>query len=538
MIKRSVTLYNPYKPSLKDATKRALLPSIEDTSSVRVDFNYDFTPGSFTPQYKVSPIKSATLAPEELPDIQKGYLSMGFGTHFSPFVEVSVTNDRSRKGAIGLYTRSYASAGKTDLNNGPRVFAGFMDNQAIFYGKKYDRRSRFDADIDFRQMTRFAYGYDTDITGYDPSRKEIRSVYYDVTATARYFTMKPDSTDLNWDAGLKYNLFSRAGEGIQHNPGMSFSAGKMMYGFFWGGNIDYDLYMFNNLIDSRSRNLISLAPYITKGNEEWRFRFGFNALADIRENHDPLTGGDLKAYMFLYPDASFTFRMIPRFLRFTARIDGNLENNQAAAAVYENPWLIPGDTLFTLRNTDNKLRVSAAFSGNMNVSATYALDFSFTLFDDMLMFMNDTTGVGNYFLPLYDDGDLFRVHGEVKYPLNRQLTLALTGNYYRYSLTLQEHAWHKPDWDGSVKADYNLRNKIIASASLDLTGERRAKVAMPESVVTLPLNVNLNLGLEYRYTQALSFWIKMNNLSYKKYYEWHLYPSQRFMLLGGFTYSL
>ncbi|MBE0668549.1 MAG: hypothetical protein IH593_12890, partial [Bacteroidales bacterium] len=44
-IKRSVTLYNPSKPTLQQATKRAILPETEDTTTVRVDFKYSFTPG-------------------------------------------------------------------------------------------------------------------------------------------------------------------------------------------------------------------------------------------------------------------------------------------------------------------------------------------------------------------------------------------------------------------------------------------------------------------------------------------------------------
>ena len=537
-IKRSVTLYNPYKPTLQAATKRAILPAVDDTSKVNVDFTYTFTPGTFTPEYKVAPIKSASLSPEPLPGLKKGYVSLGLGTWLSPFLEISVSNGRSKKGAVGIYTRSYASAGRITLKDANRVFAGFMDNQAIIYGKKYFRKGRFDTDLDIRQMSRYAYGYDPDITGWDPSRKDIRSLYFDVTGTARYFTMKSDSSELNWDATVKYNIFSRVGDGLQHNPGLSFKGGKNMFGFYGGADIDYDLYLFSDQIDSKARNLLSLSPYITKGNEDWRFRFGFTAAADIRENTEPLSGGDLKAYMYFYPDVAFTFRVIPSFLRFRAAIDGSLGNNQAKNSAYVNPWLMPGDTLFTLRNTDNKLRLTAGVSGNINVSATYAVDVSYTLSHDMLLFMNDTVGVGNYFLPVYDDGDLFKVHGETVYPFNRQITVSLLGNYYRYSMSGQEYAWYKPAWDATLKGDYNLRNKIIASASLTVLGKRHAMVRAPESSVELPVHPNLNMGIEYRYSPVLSFWVKANNISYKRYYEWNYYPSQNFMILGGFTYSL
>ena len=537
-IKRSVTLYNPYKPTLQEATKRALLPSAGDTATVNVDFSYDFTPGSFVPEYEVSPIKTAVLSPDPLPELKKGYVSLGIGTYLSPFLEISVSNGRSGNGTIGLYTRTYGSAGKVSLDNDYRVYAGFLDNQALLYGKKYFRRSRLDSDIDFRQMTRHAYGYDPDVIGYSPDKKEIRALYYDLSARARYFTMEPDSSDLNWDATVRYNLFTRQDNGMQHNPGITASGGMNMFGFYGGLNAEYDLYLFAKGIDSKSRNLLTLAPYITKGNEEWRFRFGLKLVADLKENHDPLAGGDTKLYGYVYPDVSFTFRVIPEYMRFTVAIDGSLDNNQARTTASVNPFLMPGDTLFTLRSTDNQLRIKAGLSGSMNVAATYAADVSFSMFKDMLLFMNDTIGVGNYFVPLYADGTLLKVHGEVNYPLNNRLTLSAHGNYYGYDLSGHEYAWHMPKWDGVIKADYNLRNKIVASAGLTLTGARYARVRADENTVKLPFNPNLNLGVEYRYTPALSFWIRANNISYNRYYEWNYYPAMNYLLLAGFSYSL
>ena len=94
-IRRTVTLYNPYKPTLQEANKRVILPSDDDTTTVNLRFNYDFTPGSFVPEYEISPIKSAVLSPDPLPELKKGYVSLGLGTYLSPFLEVSVSNGRS-----------------------------------------------------------------------------------------------------------------------------------------------------------------------------------------------------------------------------------------------------------------------------------------------------------------------------------------------------------------------------------------------------------------------------------------------------------
>ena len=42
---------------------------------------------------------------------------------------------------------------------------------------------------------------------------------------------------------------------------------------------------------------------------------------------------------------------------------------------------------------------------------------------------------------------------------------------------------------------------------------------------TLPLTIDANLGIEYRYSKLLSFWARFNNLAAQNYYLYHNYPS-------------
>ena len=45
--------------------------------------------------------------------------------------------------------------------------------------------------------------------------------------------------------------------------------------------------------------------------------------------------------------------------------------------------------------------------------------------------------------------------------------------------------------------------------------------------------VDLNLGLEYRYTKKVSAFINFNNIASTRYERWQDYPTQRFNVLGG-----
>ena len=65
-----------------------------------------------------------------------------------------------------------------------------------------------------------------------------------------------------------------------------------------------------------------------------------------------------------------------------------------------------------------------------------------------------------------------------------------------------------------------------------------AKALFPKEIVDMSAHFNLSLFAEYRYSKILSFWTKFDNLTTNRYYEWAYYPSQRFLFMVGFTYSL
>jgi hypothetical protein len=57
-----------------------------------------------------------------------------------------------------------------------------------------------------------------------------------------------------------------------------------------------------------------------------------------------------------------------------------------------------------------------------------------------------------------------------------------------------------------------------------------------ETAIELKGTVDVNAGLEYRYTKRLSLFLQLNNIAALEYNKWNKYPTQRFNLLGGLTY--
>ena len=565
-IQREVRLYNPFRPTLSEANKRNFFPDMTDTTSIRHEFTYNVTPEAFSPAYTVSQIRPAALLPDPLPKLYKSYLNLGIGNYFTPLGELSIATERSKTGMLAFYARHFSSNGKIQLDNLEKVYAGYMDNEAALYGRKFFRSAVLSGSLDFAHITRHAYGYDTIFSSWESEREDVRLRFMDVGATTSIASLRNDSGRLVYDARLGYNYFRQSEDLWQHNVGLQFDAGRTIkalsprgsarragvsdfYGSLHGR---YDLTFFDVAITDKARHVLSVNPALGKRSNEWNFNLGFQAVTETRTFSE---GGfdEYKTRVHIYPDVSLGIAVIPSFLNFNLGLDGNLVDNSAPEAVMVNPFLLTNGSLYKLPYTDNEIVARVGLSGSVVPSTMYKVSASYTVFRDMPFYSNVvwdniiiTENVGGFFEPVISDGNLANINGEVVTSFAGRFSAKLRGDYYHYTLTDIQFPYNMPSWDGSFQLNYNLRDKILAGASLNAIGQRDAFITMktmggPQvapKTVELPMHMNLSLTAEYRYTKILSFWVKLNNISFNRNYEWAFYPSQRFLALVGFSYSL
>ena len=170
-VKREVTLYNPYKPSLSVIRKMSYLPDMSDTVKVKPEFHYAVSARPFQPVYTISPIKAAALLPDPLPKLYKSYINAGFGNHVTPLAEISITNERSKKGAFGVYGRHFSTNDNIDpCKMRKRYLADIWTMMLQFSDGNSFRKSTLESSVDFTQKVRYAYGYDPQILDYNPEK--------------------------------------------------------------------------------------------------------------------------------------------------------------------------------------------------------------------------------------------------------------------------------------------------------------------------------------------------------------------------------
>ena len=544
---REVTLYNPYRPSLNVATKRSFLPELNDPIQARPQFEYNVNAQPLMPEYTISPIRAAELLPEPLPKLYKSYINAGLGTQWSGLLglgEISIASERAQKGAIGFYGRHFSSTGKIKLDNNEKVNAGYMDNEALLFGKKLFSRSVLEGSAFFTQNIRHAYGYDTDIIGYIPEKDDIKIKYNDVGAKLAFYSTNLDSTRLNYNFNLSYDYFFYKENISRHRVLADGLMAKSIKTLYAGVGINYELYMPSDPIFPIYDNefIFAISPFLKKSTSKYNFKLGLELLRN--------RAGELR----VYPNLNLGFTIVPSYINFFTSLDGYLERNDPTKILDINPFLLPDAYFFHGRpDTDHEIVATAGLKGSNGIGGRYLISASYSIIDDMLFYSNlisysnlvspngITPSMGNYFIPIVGGGNILNIHGEITGKITDKLSFSGSGNIYDYNF--ERKPWNKPAWDAKFGLDYNLKNKILAGAELTAIGKRTNVISqsfrMPlQHEIEMPVHYNLNLKAEYRYSKTLSFWLKLNNIALKDYYEWAFYPSHRFMFMAGVSCSL
>jgi hypothetical protein len=371
--------------------------------------------------------------------------------------------------------------------------------------------------------------------GVDPSldsvlaREEAVHPYFTAEAGLGLHSMHADSFHFNYNASLDYYLFTHQFDQMEHGAEGEFNFNKSLNivdiagdlgGAFYGHYPDWDTVMGNHV-------MFWLNPYVAKGSAEWRFTAGVNIYGDIRD-------GIFTPHF--YPKASFQFNIVKEVIVPYFGVDGFLESNNFRKTVEENPYVIPG---LSLRPTSHKLIGYVGLKGRFSDAVAYNLKGSYSIIDDQYFFVNDSSSVlMNQFNVVYDDITLLKLQGEFSVRPADSWKIFLKGNYYKYTLVREDYPWNKPTFDVTLLARYNMGDKILVNGGVSAIGARYYENFNPVLDETLPLTIDANLGIEYRYSKLLSFWVRFNNLAAQKYFLYHNYPAYRFRAMLGLTYAL
>lgn len=529
---KDVYVVRPYEPTLSDAAKYNFMPVISDADTSTPEFIYAISPQRLENKVEPEPIKAARTVTTSLPKIYNSWIKLGFGNYVTPLAEFNISNLRSKDYAYGAYIHHKSSHAKLRLMNDDKANAGYVENLINLYGKRFFPSTTLSGSLNFDQNAFYYYGYNTDRYILPPNleKDSLRQRNYKpgIKLGIKSNSEDPEFIGFNINADVNYFIDRQKNKEMQALVNATFT--KEVSGILGGLDLAAEYSNFDGKIDSTDNTIIRVAPWISKSSDDWQFKLGFEAVADI---------ADINRFYF-YPRANLDIIVVKDVLIPFFGATGELKKNSYQNLFKENMFIKPG---LVLKNTSSNFTAYAGVKGNISSMVRFRADVSVTLFKDYHLFVNDTVTkipfqLDNQFTAVYDDINLITYHGQLVFAPGNRFELMIDGKYYDYKTFEEARAWHKPDFMLSTEARYTV-NKFELNAGLNFIGTRYAKdYTEVNNEKKLKPVLDLNLGIQYHYSRLLTVFADFHNLSENSYMLWNHYPSQRFNFIFGLTYKL
>jgi hypothetical protein len=526
------TVISPFQPEItSNAKKIGDAPVIRDTVIQVQDVHYSIHPKKYNTTYEVEPIKAAQMVGEPLDKLYNATLKAGFGNYLNAYGELWVNSGRSKESAWGVHARHFSSSSGI---SGVQGFSGFSDDDVNIFGKKFIGKHTLDAGMDYSHNNLHYYG--SDLPAMTFSDKAILQQFNYVGANVGLLSHYTDSSKINHEIRLNYYYFQDYFKTSENNIRLSGNMSRFLHTEKIGLDFSADYYNDHTLKDTSNNTILKIHPYIAANGEKWLIRAGLGAWTEFSK---------ASPFFSFLPDAEASYDIYKHIITPYVGLDGNVYRDSYRRLTLENPFVSPL-VASGAQNTRDKYMLYGGLRGTLSSYTSYDAHVSYGKVENAAFFVNDTTDPQrNKFTVVYDNGSLLQAHGELAWQKGEKLRLFIQGDFVKYFLDNELQPWHTPTTRITLSANYNLKNKIVVKADLFAFNQQYARTyvrntatpaVMEVKALELKPLVDVNLGMEYRYTKFLSAFVNFNNIAAMNYERWHNYPTQRFNALIGISY--
>jgi len=223
-------------------------------------------------------------------------------------------------------------------------------------------------------------------------------------------------------------------------------------------------------------------------------------------------------------------------------IGGEVKQNSLYSLYSLNPYVNPN---VLIQNEINPYNILLGINAKINKNFQGGISANFIKVNNRAFFVTDTLmSSGNRFTLVYDSLNHTKIEGKITYQSGSKININLIGRYHSYEMLHEARAWNLPNFEIILGGTYNLFDKLLVKADVNLAMNRFAKVesSTPNTAfennqyfVNLGSIIDANLGIEYRYSKRLSGFLQVNNLAAQRYLQFYNYPVIPLQVLAGVT---
>lgn len=499
----------------------------KDTVLPTPNFTYGIQSKRFVTSFGLDTIKAAKLGSEPLPKLYKSYAKIGVGNYSTFLGEINVMSGRSKVGAWGIH------AGHISAGSGPKdvagEFAGYSSQNVDLFGKRYVKKHVLSGNFGYNRDVVYNYGSPIAANVFTKDYSKQKYNFFSVGGGVKSFYS--DSTAINHDVQFGYNYFDNKLGVSEDRILINANGGRYIRTEYLDASFGVDYNRVSGLADTLNSTIIKLVPRFTaRGNK-------LVASAGIGLYHE--TNGEGATYF--YPQAYFSYDIFRHYIIPYVSLSGSLERNNYRSLSMTNPF-VSSAVAGELRNTQHLFELEIGLKGTLSSEVFYQISASRYQLKDAPFYVNTSFSqdvMQNKFDVIYDTADVVHVGGQIGWQQMEKIKLIVGGDWYQYSMETSAHPWHTPTLKLNVLASYNLQNKVLVHSELYYLNGQYALVNTGAGNATVNLKglVDLNLGVEYRYTKFLSLYVDFRNLAGQRYQRWNAFPTQQFNLIGGLSYT-
>ncbi len=488
------------------------LPVSENNLNIR-----PYTFHSIKPEYTPVAIKNRALKSKDEPleKLYGGSMNLGFGNYITPYAELDLFNKREERYLLGFNALHLSSrTGPVDKES-----SGNGVSEVAFDSRLFGSRLVSGVSAAYERSFYHFYGYPD---GLQPEQDSIRRTFNNFHINAFLGNVdQSDDFDYNLSVGYRYfndNLLSSESD-------ISLKLASNMYlsdelSFDLDGDLLFSTYSY---LESINRNYIKIFPHVNYNYGEFDITAGLNFVFQ----NDTVPG---RSDVLLYPLVQVDYTLSDYFSMFL-KLDGDLEKITLPDMINENPFINPGAAL---TYTNKKFGLHWGLNGNIMNYVNFTAGFSLSELTDLYFFRNDSLDISRFEI-FYEPENTSRanIYGELVYSRINAVHLSIRGDYFNYSMNERQEAWHKPAYRVKADLNYNLFNKIIFGSGIYILGGITYLDWSSDQVMTLDPVIDVNIDLNYRFSDQLGAFLNFNNILGNNYQTYWRYPARSIQVLGG-----
>ncbi len=499
-----VIVVKEYEATIQDAQRVTIQPSIPEVEEIKPKLSYTIPQQDFKDiLFETNPLKPVSMSKEKLEKFNSSYIKIGFGSQLMPIAQLAYNDNKTKDLKFGIFY-NHLSAREFKVKN-----QRFSDDEAGVYLKYLPKKTELGVNFTFRNYRTHFYGTmaDTLLTDSVIKPKNVRQVFRNYDAQVYLKNSQTNKADVDYKQALRFNYlqetFGKAKEWfISGNTDIS-KKFKKYHGVSL--DFDFDVSHLNNDHYTYKRTIFTGMPGYFFNNDDWK---AYGKIGIAFDSKRPVFATEAHVEKRLYEHALIAYAGYTHGIQKNSLLTYSQRNN------FIHNWV------------DVKNSIAGDFGTGIKGTIenfSYNVAFHFQHVVDMPLYVNDTLDTKRFDV-IYDDGRMFNFHFEAGYNLKEWLRLSLVGNYNAYEMQTEARAWHQPNFDATLRAQYIWKKKIVVGLDLFGITHSYAKLAGGQEK-KIKGTADLNLSLEYIMNKSISFFANLNNIANIKYQRWNNYQS-------------